>query len=73
MSEPVFTMPPESISVSAGETVTVSCRVIGKPIPNVLWKSADGRVLLPSERVNWGWPEMDQYTITVIIDSTCQT
>lgn len=65
MTEPAFTMLPEDSALSTDESAAIQCSIIGKPTPNVFWKSPDRNILLPSDRVSWTHPEPDQYNLTV--------
>lgn len=56
MSPSVHT-PLTSIMVQAGDTAILTCRICGRPRPNITWKFKDSMVLTPDARTMMTYAE----------------
>ena len=50
---PVTSVTPEVLTVEDGAEATISCHVTGLPLPSVVWRDSENRILSNSTQGNW--------------------
>ena len=65
MMEPSFTFDPDTVNVQIGNEAHLECHIVGKPKPNVFWRTPDRRIALPDDRIDWLESDYGHYTFSV--------
>ena len=66
MSPSIHT-PLTDVMVQAGDTAILTCRICGRPRPNITWKFKDDIMLMPDARIHMAYAEDGVATLHVCI------
>ncbi|CAE1271113.1 Kalirin,Rho guanine nucleotide exchange factor 25,Triple functional domain protein,Death-associated protein kinase 1,Death-associated protein kinase 3 [Acanthosepion pharaonis] len=48
---PTIQQPLTNVTVNAGEVAVLTCRICGRPRPNITWKTPDSQTIIPSVKI----------------------